>query len=280
VKFSVHQVSRKGGRAKNEDRMGYCYTREAGLFALADGMGGHPEGDVAAQLALQALAGAFQRDATPALADPAAFLHDGLLAGHHLLRDYAARKGLPDTPRTTLIACVMQADAAWWAHCGDSRLYLVRKGELMVRTRDHSFFELQRAAPAVGGGERVSRNVLFTCLGSPSDPVVDLAGPLWLEGGDRVLLCSDGLWGGLGDELITAQIAGRPVSESVPELVEMALRKGGRKCDNVTALGVEWESADHAADHAADDDFATTIQPASPEPPMAPAPKRAVPSRP
>ena len=276
MKFSVHQISRKGGRAKNEDRMGYCYTREAGLFALADGMGGHPEGDVAAQLALQALASAFQRDARPALADPAAFLHDGLLAGHHLLRDYAARKGLPDTPRTTLIACVMQGDAAWWAHCGDSRLYLVRQGELMVRTRDHSFFELQRAASATGGSERVSRNVLFTCLGSPSDPVVDLAGPLWLEGGYRVLLCSDGLWGGLADDLITAQIAGRPVSESVPELVELALRMGGRKCDNVTALGVEWESADDAAE----DDFATTIQPALPEPPVAPAPKRAVPSRP
>ena len=259
--------------------MGYSYTRESGLFALADGMGGHPEGDVAAQLALQALAAAFQRDATPALADPAAFLHDGLLAGHHLLRDYAARKGLHDTPRTTLIACVMQADAAWWAHCGDSRLYLVRNGELVVRTRDHSFYELQRAARPAGGGERVSRNVLFTCLGSPSEPVVDTAGPLWLESGDRVLLCSDGLWGGLDDDLITAQIAARPVSESVPELVEMALRKGGRKCDNVTALGVEWESTDNGAE----DDFATTIQPALPDLPAAPvasAAKRAVPSRP
>ena len=53
MKFSVFQISRKGGREKNEDRMGYCYTRESGLFLLADGMGGHPEGEVAAQLALQ-----------------------------------------------------------------------------------------------------------------------------------------------------------------------------------------------------------------------------------
>ena len=52
MKFSVYQVSRKGGRDKNEDRMGYCYTRDSGLFALADGMGGHPEGEVASQLAL------------------------------------------------------------------------------------------------------------------------------------------------------------------------------------------------------------------------------------
>ena len=57
MRFSVYQVSRKGGRDKNEDRMGYCYTRSAGLFALADGMGGHPEGEVASQVALQTMAG-------------------------------------------------------------------------------------------------------------------------------------------------------------------------------------------------------------------------------
>ena len=56
MRFVVYQVSRKGGREKNEDRMGYCYTRDSGLFALADGMGGHPEGEVASQLALQTLA--------------------------------------------------------------------------------------------------------------------------------------------------------------------------------------------------------------------------------
>ena len=69
MRFSVYQVSRKGGREKNEDRMGYCYTRDAGLFALADGMGGHPEGEVASQLALQTLAALFQRDCKPTLQD-------------------------------------------------------------------------------------------------------------------------------------------------------------------------------------------------------------------
>jgi serine/threonine protein phosphatase PrpC len=65
-----------GGREKNEDRMGYCYTRDAGLFVLADGMGGHPEGEVAAQMALQTISALFQREAKPTLADPLRFLHD------------------------------------------------------------------------------------------------------------------------------------------------------------------------------------------------------------
>jgi hypothetical protein len=68
MRFSVYQVSRRGGRDKNEDRMGYSYTRESGLFALADGMGGHPEGEVASQLALQTLSAHFQREAKPRLA--------------------------------------------------------------------------------------------------------------------------------------------------------------------------------------------------------------------
>ena len=59
MKFSVFQISRRGGREKNEDRMGYCYTRESGLFVLADGMGGHPEGEVAAQIALQTISALF-----------------------------------------------------------------------------------------------------------------------------------------------------------------------------------------------------------------------------
>ena len=67
MRFSVYQISRKGGRELNEDRMGYCYTRDSGLFALADGMGGHPEGEVAAQLALQTIASAFQREAKTSL---------------------------------------------------------------------------------------------------------------------------------------------------------------------------------------------------------------------
>ena len=132
MRFSVYQVSRKGGREKNEDRMGYCYTREAGLFALADGMGGHPEGETASQLSLQTMSALFQRDARPGLADPLRFLTDAIMAGHHQLLRYASEKGLIDTPRTTIVACIMQGNTAYWAHCGDSRLYLVRGDKLIA----------------------------------------------------------------------------------------------------------------------------------------------------
>lgn len=266
MRFAVYQVSRKGGRENNEDRMGYCYTRDAGLFALADGMGGHPEGEVASQLSLQTLAAMFQRDAKPRLPDPLRFLHDSIIAGHHQLLRYATERALVDTPRTTIVACLLQGNVAYWAHCGDSRLYLVREGKLVARTRDHSYSELQEAlAQVVPLGGRVNRNVLFTCLGSPGKPVIDTAGPLRLQPGDRVLLCSDGLWSSVADSEIAAVLASRPVTDAVPELVERALRVAGDKSDNVTVLAVEWEGAEDgdtgvSTDSLGEEVFASTIQ--------------------
>ena len=101
-----------------------------------------------------------------------------------------------DTPRTTVVACIVQGNAATWVHCGDSRLYVVRGGELLTRTRDHSYCEQQDAmSRCCRMRDRFNRNMLFTCLGSPTKPVFDVAGPLQLQQGDSILLCSDGLWG-------------------------------------------------------------------------------------
>ena len=272
MRFSVYQVSRRGGRPKNEDRMGYCYTRASGLFALADGMGGHPEGEVASQLALQTISALFQRDAKPQLADPLRFLQDAVLAGHQQLLRYASERALLDTPRTTIVACVVQGQADYWAHCGDSRLYLLRAGKLVARTRDHSYTELhgaliQAGQPLPPEGQRFNRNVLFTCLGSPGKPVVDTTGPMLLQPGDRIMLCSDGLWGSVSDAVIVDLLSRQPISDAVPELAEQALRIGGSRSDNVTVLAMEWEGADPTDTAQAvstralgDEVFASTIQ--------------------
>ena len=265
MKFSVFQVSRKGGREKNEDRMGYCYTRESGLFVLADGMGGHPEGEIAAQIALQATSALYQREARPAIESPEEFLTAALMAAHHQIIRYASGKGMLDTPRTTLVAVLLQGACATWVHCGDSRLYVVRDGKLVTRTRDHSYAEQQSAG--IIKLEHVNRNILFTCLGSPTKPVFDITGPINLQQGDRILLCSDGLWGSLSDDEIVEQLSAKIISESVPDLVENALRIGGERGDNVTVLAMEWETPDEfqttrgvSTDDIDDGVFASTIQ--------------------
>ncbi len=265
MKFSVFQVSRKGGREKNEDRMGYSYTRESVMFALADGMGGHPEGEVAAQLALQTLSALFQKEARPLIANVTEFLANSLMAAHHQIIRYASEKGMLDTPRTTLVAGVVQGGVATWIHCGDSRLYFIRDGEMVVRTRDHSYVE-QHAAGIIKM-ERLNRNVLFTCLGSPTKPVYDISGPHNLQQGDRIMLCSDGLWGSLNDNDIVHTMAGGAVASTVPDVVEKALRNGGEHSDNVTVIAMEWETPDAfestqgiSTDSISDGVFASTIQ--------------------
>ncbi len=265
MKFSVFQVSRRGGREKNEDRMGYCYTRESGLFVLADGMGGHPEGEVAAQIAIQTVSALFQREAKPALSSVPDFLASALLAAHHQILRYASDKGMADSPRTTLVMAVVQDGRAHWIHCGDSRLYMVRAGELVTRTRDHSYQELRTAA--LPGMDKFNRNVLFTCLGSPTKPIYDVTGPVPLSQGDRLLLCSDGLWGVLDDTFIARGLGRQTVANAVPDLVEDALRKAGDTSDNVTVVAMEWETPDTfqstqgvSTDSISEDVFASTIQ--------------------
>ena len=271
MKFSVFQVSRRGGREKNEDRMGYCYTRESGLFVLADGMGGHPEGEVAAQLALQTISALYQKEARPVITDTTEFLSSAVMAAHHQIVRYASEKGMLDTPRTTLVVCILQGAGATWVHCGDSRLYVVRDSELLTRTRDHSYLEQQNAVAA--RVEHINRNILFTCLGSPTKPVFDITGPVILQQGDKLLLCSDGLWGSLSDDEIVSHLSAKSVSDAVPDLVERALRAGGEHCDNVTVLAMEWETPDAfestrgiSTDSISDGVFASTIQAGGLEP--------------
>jgi PPM family protein phosphatase len=265
MKFSVFQVSRKGGREKNEDRMGYSYTRESVLFALADGMGGHPEGEVAAQLALQTFSALFQKEARPQITSVNEFLAMALMAAHHQIIRYASGKGMLDTPRTTLVACVVQNGQATWVHCGDSRLYFMRDAQLVMRTRDHSYIE-QHVAGIIKL-ERLNRNVLFTCLGSPTRPVYDISGPHTLQQGDRIMLCSDGLWGSVNDNDIIHTMCSGPVANVVPDVVELGLRQGGDHSDNVTVIAMEWETPDSyestqgiCTDSISDGVFASTIQ--------------------
>lgn len=269
MNFSISQLSRKGGRDINEDRVGYCHMREADIFLLADGMGGHPEGEVAAELAVQAMAARFQQAARDGIEDVRGFLVSALMEAHHTILRYAQDKGMAETPRTTVVAALIEAGCLSWIHCGDSRLYLVRDGELLVRTRDHSYAEQRpNEIPMSKTGVPLNRHVLLTCLGSPADPVFDVAGPVALQQGDKVLLCSDGLWGSLDEQALVDGLWGQPVTQAVPELVERALAHAGESSDNVTVLALEWVRSDDfqatrdgiTRGGVAEEVFASTVQ--------------------
>ena len=218
---------------------------------------------------LQTVSALYQKDATPEIDDIPAFFNMAIMGAHRQILRYAAEKRLMDTPRTTLVAAIVQNGVAHWVHCGDSRLYFVRDGELMARTRDHSYIEQrQEAKPDVPLPSNFNRNVLYTCLGSPTKPVFEVTGPVPLQQGDKILLCSDGLWGSLDDAEIVLQLGQKQVGSAVPELVERALLKAGAHSDNVTVIAMEWETPDTfestrgmiSTDNIDDGVFASTVQ--------------------
>ncbi|MCX7160960.1 MAG: protein phosphatase 2C domain-containing protein, partial [Proteobacteria bacterium] len=104
MKFSIFQDSRVGARSYNQDRLGYWYTRDSLLLVLADGMGGHLMGEVAAQIAVDTLGASFQKDAKTRIPDPDLFLYRSVGRIHAAIDEHTQRLDLPDSPRTTLVA--------------------------------------------------------------------------------------------------------------------------------------------------------------------------------
>lgn len=246
MRFTVYQESRQGGRSNNEDRIAYCYSRDALLMVVADGMGGHFYGEIAAQIAVQTLTDSFQQEAHPAVDDPFRFLQKGMTNAHHAILDYSAKHRLNDSPRTTCVACLVQDSVAYWAHAGDSRLFLMRKGKVTAQTKDHSRVRLLMEEGVITEAQAAvhpERNKIYSCLGGNQSPEIEFSRKTPLEDGDIVMLCTDGLWGVVSGESMAAALKGTNLLQAVPMLLAQAEIKGGPHGDNLSVVAVRWEES-------------------------------------
>lgn len=244
MKFTIYQESRPGKRPNNEDRLAHCYSRDALLVVVADGMGGHYYGEVAAQIAVQSVTEAFQREANPKIHDPFSFINRTMINAHCAILDFANTHKLLDSPRTTCVACLIQDSIAYWAHAGDSRLYVIRGGRVLTRTRDHSRVQLlidQGMISPAQASSHPDRNKVYSCLGGRQDPDIELSRKTPLEAGDVVALCTDGLWGLYPDDLLAAALKDENLMKAIPELMERADGRGGQNADNLSIVAVRWE---------------------------------------
>jgi serine/threonine protein phosphatase PrpC len=243
MQFTIFQESRKGSRSTNEDRIAYTYSRDTLLLVVADGMGGHAGGEIAAQIAVRMFVERFHREATPALRSPLAFLHDTMVNAHAALGSYSAQYSMLETPRTTCVACIVQGGHAYWAHVGDSRLGHYRQGTLLSQTRDHSKVQYlvdQGLLSSAEVGEHPDRNKVYSCLGGTVDPVIDLSPRALLRDGDILLLCTDGLWGPIPGDEIATWLTSKPILKAAPEMMREAERRAGTDGDNLSAIVVRW----------------------------------------
>jgi len=249
LKYSLFQDTRPGKRPYNEDRLG-CWQREGALLlAVADGMGGHAHGEVAAQIAVDHLGQAFGNAARPVVTAPDQFLTGAVRQAHAQITEQAQQRNLGDTPRTTIVTCLVQDGQAWWTHVGDSRFYLIRKGRVAARTRDHTYVQQLVDSGKIreeAAENHPDRNRVMRCLGGPQAPAIDPVQSLALENDDVLLLCSDGLWGPLTQRQILIGLIGRDPALALPELIALAEARGGAKCDNISVVAMHWQEIESA----------------------------------
>lgn len=248
MNYDIAQGTRIGGREINQDRAAWHATDKAVLMVVADGMGGHLQGEVAAQIAIDTLVERFRAEARPRLTNPADFLSASLLLAHRTIVRYAADCRIPAhvAPRTTCIACVVQDGNASWAHAGDSRLYLIHQhpqGQARVaHTRDHSVVQRMVDEGSISADEAIGhplRNRVFSCLGGDAAPQIEVTAATRLQDGDFLALCTDGAWSPLGDTLV-AEIGRAPLTSTVPHLLDAAERAAGPGADNLTLVAMRW----------------------------------------
>jgi PPM family protein phosphatase len=224
-------------RTNNEDSMIVDPIR--GLYVVLDGMGGANAGDVASQTARDAIRQYVLEHR--AKHEPKALLETAIQHACQVVWSSAQANRERHGMGTTCVAClVVDPQHAIVAHVGDSRAYLLRGGRLMALTRDHTIVEelVERGLLAAEEAERHPyKNVLSRNLGSKPETRVDVV-ELEIKPGDRIMLCSDGLYGYASAEAIQYLLGSGDEPQHVArDLIDLALRGGGG--DNVSTIVIE-----------------------------------------
>ena len=235
--FSAAKTSLIGDRLCNQDRCFFLDSGASVFLGVADGLGGHPRGEIAAQL-LTDTSEALFREAEKPLPDPERFMLHCIGKAHKSILRFGRRQNPPVEPRTTAVLAIVQNDTAHWVHVGDSRLYLMRDGQVLCQTRDHS--QLQFIRQSATEPPRARAN-LTRCLGGmPQPPTTTCGSPTAIEPGDTLLLCTDGLWGQIASKTLVATFKNddEPLDKRLAELAAQATTM--TNSDNVSAVAMQW----------------------------------------
>ncbi len=227
-------------RENNEDSFGYWepedneqFLRKGRLAIVADGMGGYEGGQEASHLAVETVS-SYYRDRNGG--DPQQILNEAMHAAHERVREHGFAHPKLRGMGTTCTAIVLVGHALHYAHVGDTRLYLVRSGQITQITRDHSYVGRLVESGVISREEaekHPQRNILTAALGTSADLIMDSPEhPEALQAEDVLVVCSDGLWGQVQDAEILAAVMNKSPEDAGRELIELARERGGP--DNIT----------------------------------------------
>ncbi|MGH8232399.1 MAG: PP2C family protein-serine/threonine phosphatase [Steroidobacteraceae bacterium] len=245
MRVEYAELSLQGGRDSNQDRVSVAVAEEAALLIACDGMGGHADGERAAEIAQQTVVERFWQTGQPLL-DPLGFLHLALGAAHSNVVGIAPKLPLEMRPRATCAVCIVQQTSAYWAHVGDSRVYHLRDGRVRERTRDHSHVELLMREGVISAGQMQNhpmRNFVESCLGGEEIlPEMALNPRRSLLPGDLLLVCTDGFWGNLEEKMVEAAFAGNgaALGDTLAVLSAQAVLNAGGASDNTSVAALRF----------------------------------------
>jgi serine/threonine protein phosphatase PrpC len=260
MRFTVFQDSKIGGRKVNQDRLAYSYFKDTLLMVIADGMGGHARGEIAAEIAVNTLNNRFQAEARTVLQRPKEFLENAVHAAHRAIVAFADKHDMLECPRTTIVAVILQNGIAQWAHVGDSRLYYFRGGRLATATQDHSRVQQMIDAGIITAEQAAvhpDRNKIYNCLGGVLPPTVTHSDEWNLRVGDSIWISTDGFWGPLSSGDIATKLSIENILSLTPKLMEEAQRKAGAESDNLSVVALTWERQDEDLPEVGDDGTVT-----------------------
>ena len=245
MKIEYAKVSAVGDRQDNQDRAAVVVAEDAAIMLVFDGMGGHADGAVAAEVGLKVVQDIFTSTTLPVF-DPQGFLYMALSEAHDEVVSLGADHEVDFRPRATCAICLVQESGTWWAHIGDSRIYLMRDGRVINRSRDHSHVEVLIQEGAITEEEALDhpmRNFVECCIGGDAPvPDMSITRKQPLEPGDVLLACSDGLWSGMNDGEI-AELGTRTtmsLAENLKALSMKALTMNAPYSDNTTGTALLW----------------------------------------
>ncbi len=245
MRVEYAELSLQGARDSNQDRVLAAVAERAALLIACDGMGGHAEGERAAEIGQKVLAERFWHTPQP-LFDPLGFLHTTLGLAHQRVVEAGLQLPLENRPRATCAICLVQDASAYWAHVGDSRIYHLRGGRVLERTRDHSHVELLVREGLIGADQLQThpmRNFVESCLGGELMlPEMSINRRRELRAGDILMACTDGLWAHADDSLIASMLCaeGQPLRAQLQALSEHAVAAGGSGSDNTSAVALRF----------------------------------------
>ena len=247
MRFIIFQDSKLGDRDGNEDRVGYSYSRDVLLMTVADGMGGHADGEVAAEIATTEITRRFQQEARNKLRKPSEFLVSAIQSAHRAIVSHAVANNMLECPRTTIVACIVQAGNAYWAHAGDSRLYVLRGGALAAATQDHSRVQMMIDSgeiTAEAAARHPERNKIFSCLGGVVPPQISSGKEFPLQKGDAIVLSTDGFWAQMPANFLGNVLTKQTLVQAMPGLLSEAHRRARGESDNLSVVAMTWEAQD------------------------------------